>query len=216
MTTKIILQVILLGISLAMDAFAVSIVDGLIYQDINKKRTVFIALMFGLMQMLMPIIGYFLIEIVTTAVGNTAGKEAGDILSLVITWLSFAILVFIGGKMIYEGISDLNKPRENQLKNFSYKEVMWFSVVTSIDALASGVALHATDTSGASISNNATIWLHGSIILVITFALSLVGVTLGSVFEKLLKGRISITNIIGGSILLILAIWCVLQHYVSF
>ena len=199
-----------------MDAFAVSIVDGLIYQDINKKRTVFIALMFGLMQMLMPIIGYFLIEIVTTAVGNSAGKEAGDILSLIITWLSFAILVFIGGKMIYEGISDLNKPRENQLKNFSYKEVMWFSIVTSIDALASGVALHATDTSGVSISNNATIWLHGSIILVITFALSLVGVTLGSVFEKLLKGRISITNIIGGTILLILAIWCVLQHYVSF
>jgi len=216
MTAKIILQVILLGISLAMDAFAVSIVDGLIYQDINKKRTVFIALMFGLMQMLMPIIGYFLIEIVTTAVGNSAGKEAGDILSLIITWLSFAILVFIGGKMIYEGISDLNKPRENQLKNFSYKEVMWFSIVTSIDALASGVALHATDTSGVSISNNATIWLHGSIILVITFALSLVGVTLGSVFEKLLKGRISITNIIGGTILLILAIWCVLQHYVSF
>ena len=216
MTIKIILQVILLGISLAMDAFAVSIVDGLIYQDINKKRTVFIALMFGLMQMLMPIIGYFLIEIVTTAVGNSAGKEAGDILSLVITWLSFTILVFIGGKMIYEGISDLNKPRENQLKNFSYKEVMWFSIVTSIDALATGVALHATDTSGVSISNNATIWLHGSIILVITFALSLVGVTLGSVFEKLLKGRISITNIIGGTILLILAIWCVLQHYISF
>lgn len=216
MTGKIILQVILLGISLAMDAFAVSIVDGLIYQDINKKRKVFIALMFGLMQMLMPIIGYFLIEIVTNVVGNTAGKEAGDVLSLVITWLSFAILVFIGGKMIYEGISDLNKPRENQLKNFSYKEVIWFSIVTSIDALASGVALHTTDTSGTSISNNVTIWLHGSIILVITFALSLVGVTLGSVFEKLLKGRISITNIIGGSILLILAIWCVLQHYVSF
>ncbi len=216
MTAKIILQVILLGISLAMDAFAVSVVDGLIYQDMTKKKGLFIAFLFGFMQMLMPLIGYFIVEGVSVAVGSQEGVEAGRIMSLVITWLAFSLLIFLGFKMIYEGISNLNKPRENQIKNFSYKEVIWFSFVTAIDALASGVALHSTDKSGASISNNTTIWLHGTIILVITFIISCIGVFLGNRIEKLLKGKISITNIIGGSILLCLAVWCVLQHYVSF
>ena len=215
MTIQIILQVVLLGIALAMDAFAVSIVDGLIYQDINKPKSFFIAGLFGFMQGLMPLIGFFLIEIIEVVVGNTAGIGASNILALVVTWLSFALLVIIGAKMIADGIKGLNKEKETQVKKFSYKEVIVFSVVTAIDALATGIVLHNRDASGVALSNNTTIWLHIAIIMVITFAISLVGVFLGKGIEKLFKGKISITNIIGGSILLLLAVWVVLEHYVN-
>ena len=215
MTIQIILQVVLLGIALAMDAFAVSIVDGLIYQDINKGKSFFIAGLFGFMQGLMPLIGFFLIEIIEVVVGNTAGIGASNILALVVTWLSFALLVIIGAKMIADGIKGLNKEKETQVKKFSYKEVIVFSVVTAIDALATGIVLHNRDASGVALSNNTTIWLHIAIIMVITFAISLVGVFLGKGIEKLFKGKISITNIIGGSILLLLAVWVVLEHYVN-
>ena len=215
MTISIIFQVILLGIALAMDAFAVSVVDGLVYQDINKKKSFFIAGLFGFMQGLMPLIGFYLVEIIEVAVGSAAGAKASEILSLIVTWLSFALLLFIGGKMLLDGITGLKKERENLIKNFSYKEVFLFSIATAIDALATGVVLHNKDALGNALSNNVTIWLHISIIMVITFAISLVGVFLGKGIEKLLKGKISITNIIGGVILILLAVWVVLEHYVN-
>ena len=68
-----------------------------------------------------------------------------------------------------------------QEKLFSYKEVLIMGVATAIDALASGVALHSN------MSNNVTIWLHVSIILVITFVLSFIGVILGKQIVKLFK-----------------------------
>ena len=215
MTLSIILQVILLGVALAMDAFAVSVVDGLVYSDINKKKSFFIAGLFGFMQGLMPLIGFYLIEIIEVAVGNNAGAEASKILALVVTWLSFTLLILIGVKMMYDGISGLKEERENLVKNFSYKEVFLFSIATAIDALATGIVLHNRDASGVALSNNTTIWLHIAIIMVITFAISLIGVFLGKGIEKLLKGKISITNIIGGVILLLLAVWVVVEHYVS-
>ena len=215
MTLSIILQVILLGVALAMDAFAVSVVDGIVYSDINKKKSFFIAGLFGFMQGLMPLIGFYLIEIIEVAVGNNAGAEASKILALVVTWLSFTLLILIGAKMMYDGISGLKEERENLVKNFSYKEVFLFSIATAIDALATGIVLHNRDASGIALSNNITIWLHIAIIMVITFAISLIGVFLGKGIEKLLKGKISITNIIGGAILLLLAVWVVVEHYVS-
>ena len=215
MTFQIIAQVLLLGIALAMDAFAVSVVDGLVYQDINKGKSFFIAGLFGFMQGLMPLIGFFLIELVEVLVGENAGAEASHILALVVTWLSFALLIFIGGKMLFDGIKGLKEEREKMIKKFSYKEVFLFSIATAIDALATGIVLHNTNASGVALSNNTTIWLHIAIIMVITFVISLIGVFLGKGIEKLLRGKISIANIIGGVILLLLAAWVVLEHYVN-
>ena len=207
MTAEIIIQILLLGIALSMDAFAVSITDGLIYQDINKKKALFIALVFGVMQGLMPLIGYWLVELVEVLVKG-AGTDAGNIMSLVVTWTAFALLIFIGGKMIVEGIISLRKPPEEKLTRlFSYKEVLLFGVATSIDALGSGVALHS------GLSNNSTIFIHVSIIICITFVISLVGVLLGGKIEKLFKGKTEITSIVGGCILIALAVWIVLSHY---
>lgn len=209
MTAEIIIQIILLGLALSMDAFAVSVTDGLVYQDINKKKALFIALVFGIMQGLMPLIGYWLVELVEMLVSG-AGASAGNFMAVVVTWAAFALLIFIGVKMLVEGIKSLGeKSEEKPARLCSIKEVLFFGIATSIDALGSGVALHS------GLSNNVTIFIHVSIIIVITFALSLVGVLLGDKIEKLFKGKTEITSIIGGCILILLAIWIVLSHYLG-
>ena len=208
MTFEIIIQIILLGVALSMDAFAVSVTDGLIYQDINKKKALFIALVFGVMQGLMPLVGYWLVELVEFIVNEGAGTSAGNIMAAVVTWTAFILLLFIGGKMIVEGILSLRKPPEEKTTRlFSYKEVLLFGVATSIDALGSGVALHS------GLSDNITIFMHVSIIICITFVISFIGVVLGGKIEKLFKGKTEITSIVGGCILVALAIWIVLSHY---
>ena len=210
MTIEIIIQILLLAIALSMDAFAVSITDGLIYQDINKKKALFIALTFGIMQGLMPLIGYWLVELVEFLVNEGSAGSASKIMSLIVVWTAFGLLLFLGTKMLVEGILALKKKEEEKpVKLFSYKEVLFFGLATSIDALGSGVALHS------GLSNNITIFIHISIIIVITFVISLLGVLLGHKIEKLLKGKVEITSIIGGCILLILAIWIVLSHYLG-
>ena len=209
MTVEIIIQIILLGVALSMDAFAVSVTDGLVYQDINKKKALFIALVFGIMQGLMPLIGYWLVELVEMLVSG-AGASAGNFMAVVVTWAAFALLIFIGVKMLVEGIKSLGeKNEEKPARLFSIKEVLFFGIATSIDALGSGVALHS------GLSNNVTIFIHVSIVIVITFVLSLVGVLLGDKIEKLFKGKTEITSIIGGCILILLAIWIVLSHYLG-
>ena len=210
MTFSIIIKIIFLGIALSMDAFAVALTDGLIYEDINKKKSIFIAATFGIMQALMPLIGYFLVEIVSIIVGDVGGDNAGNIMAIIVTWIAFALLLFIGSKMLIEGAKEIKKPADEKTKKlFSYKEVLYFGFATAIDALGTGVALHS------GISTNVTIWLHVSIIMTITFIISLIGLFLGEQIEKLLKGRHEITSIIGGSILLILAAWIVLSHYLG-
>ena len=208
MTLEIILEIILFGVALAMDAFAVSVTDGLIYSDIDKKKSFFIAGVFAFMQALMPLIGFFVIELITFFVGESGGAEAGRIMSIVITWIAFGLLLFIGGKMLIEGIIEIRKPaEEKESKKFSVKEVLIMGVATAIDALAVGVSLHS------GISTATTIWLHVVIIMVITFIICLIGLFLSSFFMKLFKGKYEVTTVIGGIILISLAIWVIVSHY---
>ena len=207
MTFEILIQIFLFGIALAMDAFAVSVTDGLIYSDINKKKIFFIASTFGIMQGLMPLIGYFVIELVEVIVGGSS-SHAGEVMTTIVTWLAFGLLLFIGIKMLIEGISEVRKTEEEkETKMFSVKEVLIMGVATAIDAMAVGVSLHA------GLSTNTTIWLHIVIIAVITFGLSLIGLFLGKQILKLLKGKTEISVIIGGSILVLLAAWIIISHY---
>ena len=209
MTLEILSQIILLGVVLSMDAFAVSITDGLIYSNINKRKMILIAITFGVMQALMPLIGYWVIELISFIVGETGGEKAGNILSIIVVWLSFSILVILGIKMIIEASRELKKaPEEKKLKQFSYKEVFIMGIATAIDALATGVSLHS-----GTLSNNNTIWLHVCIIMCITFIISFLGCLFGHFFEKLFKGKFEITSIIGGSILILLGVWIILSHY---
>ena len=202
------LQIVLIGIALSMDAFAVSVTQGLTYTDLNKKKGLFIALTYGICQALFPLIGFFIIELITNLVGAAGGEAAGNIMSKVVTYIAFGLLLFIGGKMLVEAIINIKKPEEEkQVKKFSIKEVLIMGVATAIDALAVGVTLHT------GVSNTTTIWLHVSIIMVITFVISLIGILLARGIHKLLKGKYEITGIIGGTILILLAIWVIVSHY---
>ena len=96
MTLEIIIQIVLFGVALAMDAFAVSVTDGLVYRDINKKKALFIAADFGIMQAVMPLIGFFIIELIGFFVGEEGSAQAQTIMSAVVAWTSFGLLVFIG------------------------------------------------------------------------------------------------------------------------
>lgn len=206
----ILLQILLLGIGLSMDAFSVALTDGLTYVDINKKRSFFIAFVFGFMQALMPLIGFWLVELIERIAGEVAGKQAGIIASKVVVWVAFALLLFIGGKMLIESIIEMRKPKEEKKeKHFLIREVIFYGFATAVDALAAGVALHAD------LSTIYTIWLHVSIILVLTFGICLIGLFLGKQIMKLLKGKYEISGIIGGIILILLAIWVVLSHYIG-
>ena len=208
MTWQILLTVFFLGIGLSMDAFSVALTDGLTYSDINKKKSLFIAGTFGVMQALMPLIGFWLVELIEVIAGSVAGNKAGEIASLIVVWSAFVLLLFLGIKMLVESISEMKKPaEEKRAKKFSFKEVIFYGFATAIDALAAGVALHA------GLSTTVTVWLHVSIILVLTFVISLIGLFLGKQIMRLLKGKYEIAGIIGGVILILLAVWVVLSHY---
>ena len=208
MTWEILLQIFFLGIGLSMDAFSVALTDGLTYSDIDKKKSFFIAGVFGFMQALMPLIGFWLVELVERIAGDVAGEEAGIVAAKVVVWLAFGLLLFIGGKMLIESIIEMRKPKEEkEPKKFSYKEVIFYGFATAVDALAAGVTMHA------GLSTNVTVWLHVSIILMLTFSISLVGLFLGKQIMKILKGRYEISGIIGGIILILLAVWVIVSHY---
>jgi len=205
MTWQILLTIFFLGLGLAMDAFSVSLTDGLTYTDINRKKSFFIAGTFGFMQALMPLIGFWLVEIIERIAGDIAGEKAGQIASISVKWIAFALLILTGVKMIVESIIELRKSQEDKVsKKFSYKEVIFYGFMTAIDACAAGVTLHA------GLSNITTVWLHVAIILLITFGVSLIGLFLGKQILKLLKGRYEISGILGGSILIVLALVVVL------
>ncbi len=209
MTWEILLQIFLLGIGLSADAFSVALTDGLTYSDIDKKKSFFIAGVFGFMQALMPLIGFWLVELVEYILGDVAGEKAGEIAALVVVWIAFGLLLFIGGKMLIESIIELRKPKEEKVaKKFSFKEVIFYGFATAVDALAAGVTMHT------GLSNGQTVWLHVSMILLLTFGISLIGLFLGKQIMKLLKGKYEISGIIGGVILILLAVWVVLSHYV--
>ena len=182
----LVLQIVLMGVSLAMDAFAVSITDGMCYSKLSKGKAVIIPTVFGIFQAVMPLIGYFL------------GSLFANYIDDYDHYIAFFLLLIIGGKMIFDGIKDLRSTDgEIKEKKFSFPEVLIQGTATSIDALAVGITLNAME--GVT-NTNVFIWV--AIIGVVTFVISLVGVILGICVGKLFKNKVSIAEIIGGLVLL--------------
>ncbi len=187
----IVLSVFLAGVSLAMDAFAVSICDGMVYQNLNKRKGVLIPLTFGLFQAVMPIIGFY--------VGMAFQKI--DVFDKVDHWIAFALLLIIGGKMIFDGIKELRaKSEEIHIKKFSFVEVLLQGVATSIDALFVGFSLNAILGEVSPVQLWA--WVSVVAIGIITFIISLVGLVIGVKVGQLFKKKVSIAEIIGGLVLI--------------
>lgn len=186
----LVLQIVLIALSLAMDALAVSITDGLCYNNLNKRKAVTIPLTFGIFQAGMPLAGYFLMSLFSEHIDKYDH------------YIAFFILLFIGGKMVLDGIKDARTPEEDvKPKKFSYPTVLLQGVATSIDALAVGVTMGTM--TGITPYN---IFAFVGIIGVITFALSLVGLIVGIKMGKVFKNKLWIAEILGGLVLIGLGI----------
>lgn len=204
MSWQIVLTILLSAVSLAADAFAVSICDGMVYQNLNKRKGVLIPLTFGLFQAIMPIIGFYIGLACLGAIDSPSH------------WIAFALLVFIGGKMIYDAVKELRAKNEvdteAEPKKFSFVSVLVQGVATSIDALAVGFSLN-TILEGVTGSVQLWAWVSVAIIGVITFIISLIGVIIGVKVGKLFKKKASIAEIIGGCVLILIGTKIILEAY---
>ncbi len=178
-------EIALIGVGLAMDAFAVSICKGLAMKKMNIKNAIIIALYFGIFQAVMPLLGYLL------------GSRFADAIKNVDHWIAFILLLSIGVNMIKEAI----KPSDEKMDDsIDVKTMLVLAIATSIDALAVGITF-------AFLQVN--IWISITIIGIITFAISIVGVKLGNIFEGKLKNK---AEIFGGVILILIGIKILLEH----
>lgn len=178
-------EIFLVAVGLSMDAFAVAVCKGLKMPKINPKQTALIALFFGGFQGLMPLIGYFL------------GKQFEEYIVSVDHWITFVLLGFIGGKMIYESFK---KDDDEEDKPFSIKELFVLAIATSIDALAVGITF-------AFLKVNIAISV--TFIGVITFILSAIGVFIGHKFGEKYKSK---AEFAGGLILILIGLKILLEH----
>ena len=179
------LEIILIGVGLAMDAFAVSICKGLVIREKSYKKALIVGLYFGLFQGLMPLLGYYL------------GIFFKDVVMSIDHWIAFALLSVIGINMIRECFSNEEEISNDSVK---FKDMIFLAIATSIDALAIGITF-------AFLSVN--IYLASFIILGITMLLSFVGVILGNKFGNKLGKK---AELFGGIILVIIGIKILLEH----
>lgn len=180
-----IIDILLTGVGLSMDAAAVSMTNGMNESKMKLPKILLIALFYGVAQGVMPLIGYYAGSLFATAVAKIA------------PWLALVLLGFIGGKMIFEAICELKKNGEQpkEAKPLSLGSLAVQTLATSIDALAVGISLVALDKSGALAVN---IFVAVSMIAASTFIISLVSVFVGKKFGELLSDK---AELVGGLIL---------------
>ena len=175
---------ILLGIGLAMDAFAVSICKGLSMKKIDYKKCTIVGIYFGLFQALMPLLGFYL------------GSTFKDLITSFDHWIAFGLLVLIGANMIRESFGK----DESSNDRVDFKTMLPLAIATSIDALAIGVTFSFLEVN---------IFRSIIIIGITTFVFSFVGVIIGNLFGSKYKKR---AEIFGGIILILLGIKILLEH----
>ena len=182
----------LLGVGLAMDAFSVSLANGLSEPNMKRRKLLLIALTFAVFQGLMPLIGWICVH---TMVEYFSAFET------FIPWIALALLSFIGGKMLFEGIKE-NKclhgdsPESCPLrKELSVAALLVQGVATSIDALSVGFTISDYDLMMA--------LLCVLIIAIVTFFICLAGILLGKRFGTVFAGK---SAIFGGVILIFIGV----------
>lgn len=179
-----------LAVGLAMDAFAVSVSDGMCYRNLKRRQALLIAALFGIFQGIMPCIGF------------VAGSAFSDAVRSIDHWVALILLGFIGGKMIWEAASELRHPEKANLesKKFSLRTVLLQAVATSIDALAVGVSYAFMDVN---------IIVPALIITAVTFVFCVVGVFAGGRLGIMFRQK---AEIFGGAILVVLGAKIFIEH----
>lgn len=180
-----ILGIFLVGISLAMDAFAVSICKGLSMKKIDWKKATIIGIYFGVFQAIMPVIGFFL------------GTTFYELVTKIDHWIIFILLTAIGTNMIKEAFGAEEGVNND---NVDFKTMVLLALATSIDALAVGITFAFMQVN---------VWLAISVIGITTFVICLAGVKIGNKFGDKYESK---AQIAGGIILILMGAKILLEH----
>ncbi len=181
-----IISILFLAVALAMDAFGVSITDGIIVKNIRFRDAVKIGLFFGGFQFLMPCIGSFL-----------AGF-AVDYIKAFDHWISFGLLLFLGIRMIIEA-----KKEEKEIPSdpLGLQTLVFMAIATSIDALAAGVTIAAAGTE--------SVLFPAAVIGVVAFIFSFAGLYIGNKFGDVLGEK---AEVFGGIMLIFIGTKTLIEH----
>ena len=200
MTSIVYFEIILIGIGLSMDAFAVSVCKGLAMKRPDMGKAVMTGTYFGVFQAVMPILGWLL------------GTRFRVYIESVDHWVAFGLLFLIGGKMIWEAVrEDPDEEKAEIVRAASrgeagysalaeHRELFILAIATSIDALAVGISFAAIGT---------PIFPSAEIIGLITFCLSVIGVYTGVMFGNRYERK---AEIAGGIILIGIGVKILIEH----
>lgn len=177
-------ELLLLAVGLAMDAFAVAVCKGLSLRELKLRQALLVGAWFGVFQGLMPVLGWLL------------GSAFSDLVQSVDHWIAFILLAIIGGNMIREAVKG---DEEDVDPSLSFGVMFLLAVATSIDALAVGITFAFL---------NVNILLAVVLIGVITFAISAVGVKVGNLFGARYKSK---AELLGGCVLILIGLKILLE-----
>lgn len=175
---------ILLGVGLAMDAFSVSLANGLNEPCMKPRKMMGVAGIFAFFQALMPLIGWICIH--TIALYFASFEK-------MIPWIALVLLCYIGGKMLYDGIKHGDEPCDG--KKVGFAALLVQGVATSIDALSVGFTIADYEWYAA--------LLAAGIIAAVTFVICLGGIYIGKRAGMKMAGK---AGILGGVILIAIGI----------
>jgi putative Mn2+ efflux pump MntP len=178
------ISLLALAVGLSMDAFAVAVTLGLAMPRFTWRKAGIVGVYFGVFQALMPVAGFF------------AGRLFAEVISAVDTYVVFALLVFLGGKMLVSARKDEDNAPAADL---TIGVMVPFALATSIDALAVGISFAMLEIN---------IILAVALIGTITCALSMLGVKIGAVFGSRFRVQAMVA---GGLILIAIGVRVLLQ-----
>ena len=183
-----VINAVALGIGLAMDAFSVSMANGLHEPDMKKAKVFFIAFTFGFFQFLMPMIGWTCVHTIT---------EHFRTFQKFVPWIALLLLGYIGGKMILEGLHE-----DGEADSLGSGTLLVQGIATSIDALSVGFTISEYTFLQA--------FSASLIIMIVTFIICIAGVGIGKKFGMKLAGK---SSIFGGIILICIGLEILIKSF---
>lgn len=177
-----------IGLGLSMDAFAAALCQGLSMKKLRVRYALLVALFFGGFQGLMPTLGWLL------------ASRFEEEIKVFDHWIAFVLLLFIGGKMIYDALFGKDDGCDCCCEIPSVKKLFILAIATSIDALATGIFFAPMQVN---------ILSAAAIIAVTTFVLSFVGVLIGNRFGTRFQDK---ATLLGGLILVGIGIKILVEH----
>lgn len=178
------IELLLIAVSMSMDAFAVSICKGLSVRKVTPGQCLAVGGWFGGFQGMMPVLGFVLTNLFASLITSISH------------WIAFGLLLFIGSSMIRE---TFDNDEEEVDDSFAFMTMLTLAIATSIDALAMGVTLNLA---------KANIWVAAPLIAVTTAILSPIGLKVGNVFGAQYKNK---AELVGGVVLVGLGVKILLE-----